>query len=73
MDVPRIFKLPYCQIVNKFHDKMRKIEYIRIMAMLKRDSNPAPSHHNTKPSYSIKNRLLDNIFTEVSIYSIKRD
>jgi hypothetical protein len=33
-DIPRVFALPTCNILNKFHDKKRKIEYQRIKFLL---------------------------------------
>lgn len=34
-DIPRIFMVPTCDILNRYHDKRRRIEYIRIKKMLK--------------------------------------
>jgi hypothetical protein len=37
VDIPRLFMLPTTHTLNKFHDKKRRIEYIRITKMLKEE------------------------------------
>lgn len=34
-DIPRLFMLPICDSLNKYHDKKRRIEYFRIKKMLR--------------------------------------
>lgn len=38
-DIARLFMLPVTKVVNKFHDKKRRHEYIRITKMLKDENN----------------------------------
>lgn len=34
-DIPRIFMVPTCDVLNRYHDKKRRIEYVRIKKLLK--------------------------------------
>lgn len=53
-DISRLFMLPTTHILNKFHDKKRRIEYVRITKMLKEEEekktgkpkNPNNNNHN---------------------------
>ena len=36
-DIPRLFIMPQCKTMNRYHDKRRKIEYRRITRMLQID------------------------------------
>lgn len=50
-DISRLFMQPTSNILNKFHDKKRRIEYVRITRMLKdedhqgdnKNGNPIPT------------------------------
>lgn len=33
-EIPRIFMKPVCNVVNKYHDKKRRMEYYRVKKML---------------------------------------
>lgn len=34
-DIPRLFMTPTCDVLNRYHDKKRRIEYVKIKKMLK--------------------------------------
>jgi hypothetical protein len=36
-DIPRLFMLPICDSLNKYHDKKRRIEYFRIKKLLREE------------------------------------
>ena len=36
-DIPRLFMIPICDSLNKYHDKKRRIEYFRIKKMLREE------------------------------------
>lgn len=36
-DIPRMFMLPTSNVMNRFHDKKRRLEYIRVTRMLKEE------------------------------------
>jgi len=38
-DIPRLFMLPTTNIVNKYHDNKRRIEYIRITRLIKEEND----------------------------------
>jgi hypothetical protein len=38
-DVARIFKQPVCHIMNRFHDKKRHLEYLRLKKVLNLESS----------------------------------
>lgn len=73
-DVPRIFIAKICDTMNKYHDKRRKIEYLRIKKMLNLSTSLSPSeseksneeskkeHQEINLSQQKKNeRILDNL------------
>ena len=52
-DISRMFMLPTTNILNKYHDKKRRLEYIRVTKML-RDENETK---NPSPKPKEKNRV----------------
>ena len=69
-DIPRIFIYPLIDIVKKFHENKRRIDYLRITKMLeeeeKRGQNIVNKNEDniffkTKPNNFIKNRILENL------------
>ncbi len=38
-DIPRLFMLPSITTLNKYHDKKRRIEYVRITKLLNEGNN----------------------------------
>ena len=38
-DIPRLFMMPTTNIINKYHDKKRRIEYIRITRLIKEEND----------------------------------
>ena len=67
-DISRLFMQPTTNVLNKYHDKKRRLEYIRVTKMLREENevkNPSPKPKE-KPraeekSPVIMDRILDNL------------
>jgi hypothetical protein len=58
-DIPRMFMLPTTICLNKFHDKKRKIQYLKITKMLKLEEKNEVLEKSIKDHYiSINNKVL---------------
>ena len=55
--------MPTTRTLNKYHDKKRRIEYIKITNMIKQeeDANNGVAPAKPKPRLSIQNRILENL------------
>lgn len=66
-DISRLFMLPTTNILNKYHDKRRRLEYIRVTNMLREENekkSPSPKpkekpRNDDKPI--VIERILDNL------------
>ena len=82
-DIARMFILPTSLILNKYHDRKRRIEYMRITKMLREENHAkSPNKKEFSPkreeddvkSLSIQDRILDNLeFTNSSTLSQQHD
>ncbi len=49
-DIPRMFMVPVCNMMNKFHDKKRRIEYAKIKKMLNLETSSNNINNNNNGS-----------------------
>lgn len=72
-DIARIFMMPVSNVLNKFHDKKRRLEYIRVTKMLKDqgdgdmegeedlDTLNSPKEKKDPKDFLITDRILDEL------------
>lgn len=84
-DIARVFMTPVSNVLNKFHDKKRRLEYIRVTKMLKDqgegegevdedlDTLNSPKEKKDPKDYLITDRILDELdITDTSMKKHKR-
>ena len=71
-DIARLFMMPSTNVLNKYHDKNRRLEYIRVTKILKEEQDNKngiikkkediqPRTHISKEEMLIQDRILDNL------------